>query len=756
MRKSIYAAAALAVLAGCAKTETEQAPVEGVTNLALTVSVKDGARTKAVFDGDSHIKFEKGDYFYGAIAKPEKPQTAIQIATQPNGYANTYSARFSIVDFEAEAPTFKGNFYSIVPADTVSTYKFYGLFPGQAVSTSSNLSRWRVTLPAAQTPSQDAWESKADVMVMKPAEVSAAERTETTYHEYDFADTSNVEFAHLFGFVKLDFADVPEEYAAYQVKNVVIEAVGEKKDIAGDFYVDVTKEADGSALEGYSTSSTVTVTPEAGTTVAGNTVWFVANPGTYDVKITVATPKIDLVFERQGLTVNRSRITSPTVHFKEADKALTHDVVLNGETWSQTAFSYSNYLSSIRKTVEWGPDGKKMVFSLSYPGSTKDNYGTSYYKPDGSYAQGFAQNDIDGGEIHLASDAAFIGVNMVKVNLGIYSMGASCDFDICLVNKADTTVLKTVNVTRDSSTLVVSGNDCYIENTTGVKDGALVIRAYHLNRINIRPYLISLTLNPAPELVLDADKLKLEKDASTGSFGCNVYASKAVPEVSSDADWLKVSYADGKVSYSAEANEGTGRKATITVKVSDGDFTVIKTVSVSQKSAVSVEYKLTITAAEMYKYLSEEAAKHESLSDYDSFDLTFKFTAVATDGSGRTMDVAMKGTHLILTSQSESEFCLKGSKFGCEDAIGAISKVVVVANNPVRTSGYARITVKFSKDGTSYSSAPQANLTVDGDSSPYTSTVTNEDEDNVFFNIDTTGDFSKVYFRSIEVTFIGA
>lgn len=756
MRKSIYAAAALAVLAGCAKTETEQAPVEGVTNLALTVSVKDGARTKAVFDGDSHIKFEKGDYFYGAIAKPEKPQSAIQIATQPNGYANTYSTKFSIVDFEAEAPTFKGNFYSIVPADTVSTYKFYGLFPGQAVSASSNLSRWRVTLPAAQNPSQDAWESKADVMVMKPAEVSAAKRTETTYHEYDFADTSSVEFAHLFGFVKLDFADVPEEYAAYQVKNVVIEAVGEKKDIAGDFYVDVTKEADGSALEGYSTSSTVTVTPEAGTTVAGNTVWFVANPGTYDVKITVATPKIDLVFERQGLTVNRSRITSPTVHFKEADKALTHDIVLNGETWSQTSFSYSNYLSSIRKTVEWGPDGKKMVFSLSYPGSTTNNYGTSYYKPDGSYAQGFAQNDIDGGEIHLASDAAFIGVNMVKVNLGIYSMGASCDFDICLVNKADTTVLKTVNVTRDSSTLAVSGNDCYIENTTGVKDGALVIRAYHLNRINIRPYLISLTLNPAPELVLDADKLKLEKDAATGSFGCNVYASKSIPEVSSDADWLKVSYADGKISYSAEANEGAGRKATITVKVSDGDFTVIKTVSVSQKSAVSVEYKLTISAAEMYKYLSEEAAKHESLSDYDFFDLTFKFTAVATDGSGRTMDVAMKGTHLILTSQSESEFCMKGAKFGCEDAIGAISKVVVVANNPVNTNNYANIAVKFSKDGTAYSSGLQANITVDGDSNPYTSTVTNEDEDNVFFNIDTTGGWNKVYFRSIEVTFVGA
>lgn len=749
-------AAALAVLAGCSKTENELAPVDGARNLSLTVSVKDGADTRAVFDGDSHLKFQKGDSFYGAIAKESKPTTAVKVASQANGYAQYYYAKFNIVDPEAAVPSFKGSFYSINSADTADTYKFYGVFPSDGVySSSQDLSRWRINLSGTQTSTQESWDSKADIMVMKPATVDGTGKQITKYNEYDVADSCGVEFAHLFGFGKLSFADVPAEYADYPVKNVVIEAVGEKKNLCGQFLLDITKDVAGDDLQDVYTGSAITVTPAEETTVSKNVVWFVANPGVYDVRITVATPKADLVFERQGLTVSRSRITSPVVHFKEADEAKSHDVVLNGETWGQTSFSYYTYLAASRRSVEWGPEGKKMVFSLSYPGAKNDNFGTSYYREDYSYVQGFASNNLDCNEIHLASDATFVGVNMVKVALGVYSMGANCDFDVCLVNKKDTTVLKTINVVTDSSMLKVNDVYYYIENNTDVKDGVFVIRARHFNSKYVRPYLGSLVLNPSPELVLGADKIKLEKDAASGSFDCNVYASKAVPTVSSDADWLKVSYADNKVSYTAEANTGAGRKANITINVEDGDFKVSKTVSVSQKSAVAIEYKLSITAAEMYDLLTEEAKNHPDASSYDYFALSFTFKAVATDGSGRTIDVTMNSTRMALSGFSKDEFVVKGDRFGCADAIGTISKVVVVANNPVGVNNYANLKVTFSADGTNYFNQSSSNIT-SSDSSPYTSTVVNEDEDYVFFNIDTTGGWSNVYLRSIEVTFIGA
>ena len=749
-------AAALAVLAGCSKTENELAPVDGARNLSLTVSVKEGADTRAVFDGDSHLKFQKGDSFFGAIAKESKPTTAIMVASQANGNAQNYYSKFNIVDPEASVPSFKGSFYSIAPADTADSYKFYGVFPSKGVySSPQDLTRWRINLSGTQTSTQEYWDSQADIMVMKPASVDGTGKQITKYNEYDVADSCGVEFAHLFGFGKLSFADVPAEYADYPVKNVVIEAIGEKKNLCGQFLLDITKDVTGDDLQDIYTGSAITVTPKEEATVSKNVVWFVANPGVYDVRITVATPKADLVFEREGLTVSRSRITSPVVHFKEADEARSHDVVLNGETWGQTSFDYKTYLASSRRSVEWGPAGKKMVFSLKYPGSTRDNFGTSYYREDYTYVQGFASNDIEGKEVHLASDATFVGVNLVKVSLGVYSMGASCDFDICLVNKADTTVLKTINVVTDSSDLKVKDVYYYIENTTDVKDGVFVIRARHLNRENVRPYMGSLELNPAPELVLGADRIKLEKDAASGSFDCNVYASKAVPTVSSDADWLKVTYADNKVSYTAEANTGAGRKATITVNVVDGDFKVSKTVSVSQKSAVAIEYKLSITAAEMYDLLTEEAKKHPDASSYDYFALSFTFKAVATDGSGRTVDVTMNSTRMSLSGFSKDEFVVKGDRFGCADPVGAISKIVVVANNPVGVNNYANLKVTFSKDGSEYSNQPSSNIT-SSDSSPYTSTVVNEDEDYVFFNIDTTGGWSNVYIRSIEVTFIGA
>ena len=111
MKKLLYMTALLAVAAGCAKTES--APeMSDVVNLSVRVNVSNGADTKAKFDGDSHIKFEKGDAFYAAIAKESTPTTAVKVA-----YAATYPARqyysvFTIENFEAESPVFKGNFYS--------------------------------------------------------------------------------------------------------------------------------------------------------------------------------------------------------------------------------------------------------------------------------------------------------------------------------------------------------------------------------------------------------------------------------------------------------------------------------------------------------------------------------------------------------------------------------------------------------------------------------------------------------------------
>lgn len=750
MKKTLYMAAVLATLAGCAKTESQPENPVG-TNLELTANVE-GVGTKAVFDGDSHIKFEKSDAFCAAIALPSAPDKAVKVAKQNGGYANEYYTTFKLEDPNADTPVFKGNFYSILEAQNADTYKFYGVFPSDAVASyGENLTVWRVQVNGEQTSSQTSWQNKADVMLVEPADVTVEDKEKTQCGEYNSKASLNIKFAHLFGFGKISFADIPDTYAGLKVDQVVVEAVGENKDLVGIYKIDITKDVDEMKTVPFSTGSTVTVTPETAVTVADNVVWFVANPGTYDVKVTVKTSRYDLVFERTGLNIKRGKIAAPTVHFKAADVAVSHDVALaEGETWSHTP-TYNNSLISTRKKATWGDGEKKMAFSLAYPKDANGtNAGTTYYKSSNGVAQGFAQNRVIGDKVVLSSGASFSGVKMLKLNLGIYTASASCDFTVALANGTDTTVIKKISVATGEETPNADGADYFIENTTGVEAGDLVITLDNLSKDDIRPYLGLLVLNPKPELVVGESELKFEKDGGTGEVACNAYATKSEPKVSSDAEWLKVTYADGKISYTAEANADSKRTATVTVTLTDGDFTVTKTISAKQKSATTLEYKLTVTPALMNEILKAEAEKHPDADATSYYPIDAKFTAVATDGSGKTVDVNMHATWMYVTDLSDASFRMRG-KFYCSSSIGFVEKVVIAANSPVSMGNYAALSVKFSKDGTTWNNLSSSALTVDGK----TSTLVNEDEDNTYFSIDASGGFATLYVDSFEVTFIG-
>ncbi len=749
MKKTLYMAAVLATLAGCAKTESQPENPVG-SNLELTANVE-GVGTKAVFDGDSHIKFEKSDAFCAAIALPSAPDKAVKVAKQNGGYANEYYTTFKLEDPNADTPVFKGNFYSILEAQNSDTYKFYGVFPSDAVASyGENLTVWRVQVNGEQTSSQTSWQNKADVMLVEPADVTVEDKEKTQWGEYNSKASLNIKFAHLFGFGKISFADIPDTYAGLNVEQVVVEAVGENKDLVGIYKIDITKDVDEMQPIPFNTGSKVTVTPEAAVTVADNVVWFVANPGTYDVKVTVKTSRYDLVFERTGLNIKRGKIAAPTVHFKAADAAVSHDVALaEGETWSHTPTS-NNSLTSIRKKAMWGDGEKKMAFSLAYPKDTNGtNAGTTYYKSS-NVAQGFAQNRVIGDRVVLSSGASFSGVKMLKLNLGIYTASASCDFTVVLANGTDTTVIKKISVATGEETPSPEGADYFIENTTGVEAGDLVITLDNLSKDDIRPYLGLLVLNPKPELVVGESELKFEKEGGAGEIACNAYATMSEPKVSSDAEWLKVTYADGKISYTAEANTDSKRTATVTVTLTDGDFTVTKTISVKQKSATTLEYKLTVTPSLMNEILKAEAEKHPDADATSYYPIDAKFTAVATDGSGKTVDVNMHATWMYVTNLSDTSFRMRG-KFYCSSSIGFVEKVVITADRKVTTSNWADLAVKFSKDGSTWSHLSSSAITVDGK----TSTLVNEDEDNTYFSIDATGGFAVIYVDSFEVTFIG-
>lgn len=759
MKKLLYMTALLAVAAGCAKTES--APeMSDVVNLSVRVNVSNGADTKAKFDGDSHIKFEKSDAFYAAIANESTPTTGVKVGTKSTDYARQYYSIFkTIKDFQPDSPVFEGSFFSISKAAIADAYKFYGVFPKDAVaSTGEDLTKWRVNLSGTQSATQSEWDSKSDVMVVKPTVISTDSKTETKYNEYDFSSSNGVEFAHIFGFGKLSFSDMPEKYASLKVKSVTIEAVGEKKDICGQFFLDITADAAKTELNALNPGASIVVTPTDEVTVKDNVVWFVANPGTYDVKITVATPTYDLVFERQGLVVSRSKITSPTVHFKEADTALSHDVILaEGESWVNT-LSYSNCLSSSKRSQKWGNDpSKKMAFSLAYPGSGNDNYGSSAYA-DAGYAQLLAYQAIQGKKVVLSSEAAFGGIKLVKANLGIYTNDATGTFTVSLEDGDKSYKLGSVKITGNNDNC--NGVNYYFANTTGVEYGRFVLTVYSLSTENCRPYIGELSFNSAPEVVFAESVVKVDKIAGSFEVVCDVKGANADPEVTVSEDakgWLTASYADGKLTYTVTANEGEKRAGTVTVKAKGIGGEASAELKVVQASVNSAEYKLSVSASEVYPYIQAKIKELEdggqTVGTSASAELTIPFTAKGTTDPSKTTTVNLKFAKVML-KESTAEFVRIVSTIAPTEPVGVVTEVTVVSSFKVESSNYGQMALKFSDNGLNWTNAPKSAITSSEGADGYQkSVIVNDNSDYKWFSIAPDG-WSVNKVKSFDVIFV--
>lgn len=759
MKKLLYMTALLAVTAGCAKTES--APeMSDVVNLSVRVNVSNGADTKAKFDGDSHIKFEKSDAFYAAIANESTPTTGVKVGTKSTDYARQYYSIFkTIKDFQPDSPVFEGSFFSISKAAIADAYKFYGVFPKDAVaSTGEDLTKWRVNLSGTQSATQSEWDSKSDVMVVKPTVISTDSKTETKYNEYDFSSSNGVEFAHIFGFGKLSFSDMPEKYASLKVKSVTIEAVGEKKDICGQFFLDITADAAKTELNALNPGASIVVTPTDEVTVKDNVVWFVANPGTYDVKITVATPTYDLVFERQGLVVSRSKITSPTVHFKEADTALSHDVILaEGESWVNT-LSYSNCLSSSKRSQKWGNDpSKKMAFSLAYPGSGNDNYGSSAYA-DAGYAQLLAYQAIQGKKVILSSEAAFGGIKLVKANLGIYTNDATGTFTVSLEDGDKSYKLGSVKITGNNDNC--NGVNYYFANTTGVEYGRFVLTVDSLSTENCRPYIGELSFNSAPEVVFAESVVKVDKIAGSFEVVCDVKGANADPEVTVSEDakgWLTASYADGKLTYTVTANEGEKRAGTVTVKAKGIGGEASAEVKVVQASVNSAEYKLSVSASEVYPYIQAKIKELEdggqTVGTSASAELTIPFTAKGTTDPSKTTTVNLKFAKVML-KESTAEFVRIVSTIAPTEPVGVVTEVTVVSSFKVESSNYGQMALKFSDNGLNWTNAPKSAITSSEGADGYQkSVIVNDNSDYKWFSIAPDG-WSVNKVKSFDVIFV--
>lgn len=779
MKKFIYIAAAVAALVGCSKSEIVEKTAEGTDNMKVSVNVaaEDSDATKAVYDGERYIKFEKNDNIYAAIAKKSAPTKAIWVAKkdkqEKDDYNGVYYSTLTIDDETAAAPSFSGSFFSINKDDKEDEYAFYGVFPGDALNafwSEEDLTSWIVKLPNSQQATQTSWYNKADVMLLKPSVLVNKPTEMYTWGEFNsINEGETVKMAHLFGFGKITFAGVPAEYASSKVRSVTIEAVGADKVLAGEFYVDVTAPIDEVKFDHTRSKYAVITLPSDGTvSVSDYVAWFVAKPGNYDVKITVATEKCDLVFEREGLEIVRSELASPVVNFKSTDTVVSYDITLeNGENWSQKTFTSSNCINSSNKTREWGDGDKKMKFTLDYPNQTNTNYG-GYASGVSGYVQLMAQSAITGGSAVLKSMYTFIGVKNVKVGVGIYTPGVVCDFTVNLVDGETVTKLGTCAVTGVQAT--PAGQNFWFEVPEGASGkGVIEVVADNFrgtetspasNPASCRPYISTIEINAAPGIVLDENSVTLEKTAGTQKIYCSVVAASADPtvEVSADAQsWLTASYNEGEVVLTTTENTGAKRTATVTVKAT-GIGTAQETINVTQRSATEVEYKLTVTPNDFLPFVeakkAELTAAGTTFENLDSFPMNATFTATATDGSGKTVDVPFSFDNVYIAKCTATEFRAKGGITPTKQ-LGTIVSGNVKTEYKAWTSGgtlfFSWCIVNVSADGKNFTSIPVTATGSGTASNPYVNTWAPDSDEYTWVKFTSSQAF---YYYGFEIVFV--
>lgn len=760
MKKIIYAISVLAVLAGCAKT-ADYTPAENAEGVDFCMTLQVAApQTKVVYEGGSQIRWVSGDNLWVAAVNPGTG-SPVKVASRAGYEASQYFSSFSIVDAAAEEPQFKGSLYSIVEDEWSGIYTIYGVYPKSSLhsETDSNLAKARVTLKAGQASTQASWAGDQDVMLIKPMSVSTSDYTyDDKYKEYTSSQSETIEFAHLFGFGCISFAGIPEEYGDQVVKQVVISATGSNKDFIGTYYVDLTKEVSDPdfAVVPATSLHDIYLSGDGNTTVKDYKAWFVANPGTFDVTITVKTNAADFLFERQGLVIRRSEIASPTVNFKSADVVVSHDVDLSGDVMWQhntVAGGYSAFMSSSVKEKEWGtlPGVDKMVFAVSYPGQTNSNYPSNT-----SNVQILSNSVLTGGSIVLESAAAFNGVKNLMVNTGIYTNDAACDITAYIVDKSGKETAVAPAVRLSGTTANVAGQNLYFSVPESASYGRLKLVWDNFSNTSARAFIGEITLNSRPGIALGANAVKVGAEASAGEISCDLFLADGEPSVAVSEDWISASYADGMISYSVSENTGGKRTATITVTAEGlGESTAV--IDIKQASAVAVEYRLSIDAKSIEADLEAAAESYTgTLSATTALSFVSEITAVATDGSGKTIVVPVSFSNIYYDTVGEYITTKSGYSESSQGVIrateplGYISSLTMVANKAVGTSSYSGYNLKLSKDGNTWSSNLAGSSAYEN--AVYTSVIENEDEDYMWFKLITA---DKVTFTSIEIIFVG-
>lgn len=706
MKKVILSIAAVAALCSCAKElNNSQEPKTYTVDMTLTV---DQNATKTEFDGDSHIKWLAGDDLAVIIA-PEK-------GAQSNVGAYKY-AQFKI-GTDLENPVFSG---SMVWMDDPAKEQMwvYGVYPYSASSAGGQKIHGReVTLPAEQTFSATSWDGKADVMAIEPVQMTGTPGGSPSY--YSWQSDLTVKFAHLFGFGCLSFGDV-STLASENIKKVTVTATNAeaaKNPLAGTFAANLEQNiitTEGAVSLASNAANTLVLKPSADVAMGDAKVWFVANPGTYDVTITVYTADHKVIFQRSGLVIERAKIAKPVLNIKDGDEIVESGINVTGKTWvhdataAYAATGNASFFRSGATTVNWGTGSSELMeMTLSYLNTTSDpsKYYASYSSKNGKYINnlGYSGYSLNGATIAITSGEKFVGVKGVKLNAGDTKRNATGKVKVYITDAAGKHEM-TGNGDITGNPDSYDGKDFYFD-AGEYNNGVISIEYSNFSDNYSTPYYGAFTINPTPGVVVSESSIPCLSAAAAGEIECNVVMADSDPVVSTDADWINAEYAQGKISWSvAENTEAQTREAAIKVAATNANGTTEVIISVSQLGCQYVQYTMNITYNDIKDALiaagaEDLAAGKISSSTYYTFDVTVK---AASPAGEKEVVIACQNVLYMNSVEKETISVYGGSTYG-----RIVSKTPVYGITAIETSVASNQEAPAVKIGTT--SSPSTSL----------------------------------------------
>lgn len=587
---TVVAVAAMGLTA-CQNSFDEQTNV-GVNSSVTINFISNEARTSVDTSGDTPLFSWDEDETFVVLEQTDALAKALSVEyTKVDGKANI-SAEFAVNAGK-------------------DTYKYLAIYPESAYVLADNINEATLILPELQVMySEDSYDPNADLMVSMPVETSAQP-----------TEVQPLRFTRLAAIAKMTIKNLPE---GEQIEKVEFTANG--KNLAGSVITDLENPEVLIAKECVSTVSVATTSTDVYFTVLPTTleagdsysVVVVTNKQLYIKQGTISEGKL-LEFKAGMVTRFSANLTDEKasekwVLVRDASTLADGDIVtiaasdLNyvmGKMGSQYAYASYTEVVKVRDylhhpvTVAGTTSGDNVLQQLTIVKSDKANAFHLYNGEDFS-------KDSYTGYVCTYTSNNYLKLQNYPNNKSLFYIEIDSESGVASVVASDSDDNYKILKYRAYSGGNTTGNrrfGCTNTATDEHHDVAIYKLVGKKGSVPTADAVISVPDEDEPvvipvEGVAEATVFEDVKFTYVGSWNI---------EVSTDAEWLTLNYADGVLKYLVGANPGAVREAKVTIKAShEGKETKTFEFNVVQKGA-----PVKVTVAEFLKKEADANVEYE-------------------------------------------------------------------------------------------------------------------------------------------------